>query len=84
MNRCCRWMPPVAMPAVYDPARMSVVDVYHPVVVPHVHASHTQYRHHQVVEHRHFYPHTESQTCDTTQHNVNCGCPAPDPCHEKG
>lgn len=80
MSSCCRWMPPCTMPAMTDRPRMNVVDIYEPYIVPHIHPTHTQYRHHKVIQHRHYYPSSVSQTCDVCEQHVNCGCPPPNPC----
>lgn len=80
MSHCCCWLPPRTMPASYDPTRVHVVDIYQPYVVDHVHHTHTQYRYHELVQHRHHYPNTVSHTQDCAEGSVECGCPAPDPC----
>lgn len=72
-----RTLPPRELPPVVYPTVTTVEDIYQPYIVPHIHPSHTQYRYHEVYEHRHYCPHTVSETCDVCHYNVDfcqCGC----------
>ncbi|WKB35222.1 CotD family spore coat protein [Terrilactibacillus sp. S3-3] len=67
--------PPKAAGPVYDPQSVNVEDVFKPVIVQHIHPSHTQINEHYVYEHQHYYPHTVSHCCDEQHHHIQCGCP---------
>lgn len=67
--------PPKSTDPIYDPQNVNVEDVYKPVIVQHIHPSHTQINEHYVYEHQHYYPHTVSHSCDEQHHHIQCGCP---------
>ncbi|MTT30811.1 hypothetical protein GMB86_02125 [Terrilactibacillus sp. BCM23-1] len=69
------YCPPTRGKDIVDPQTMNVAHVYKPVIVKHIHPSHTQIQTHYLYEHQHYYPHTVSHCCDVQHKNVQCGCP---------
>ncbi|MDD9148099.1 MULTISPECIES: CotD family spore coat protein [unclassified Sporolactobacillus] len=67
--------PPKQGGSFYDPASVNVEHVYKPVIVQHIHPTHTRIMTHYIYEHQHYYPHTLSQTCDECHYDVQCGRP---------
>lgn len=58
------WCPPRRANAITDPVRSNVIDVYKPVIVPHIHHMHTEVRTHMMYQHQHFFPQTVSHCFD--------------------
>ncbi|MFD2617763.1 CotD family spore coat protein [Terrilactibacillus laevilacticus] len=69
------YCPPTRGKDIVDPQTMDVAHIYKPVIVKHIHPSHTQIQTHYLYEHQHYYPHTVSHCCDVQHRNVQCGCP---------
>ncbi|WP_141603851.1 CotD family spore coat protein [Terrilactibacillus laevilacticus] len=67
--------PPTQAPDIVDPRSVDVAHVYKPVIVKHIHPSHTQIQTHYIYEHQHYYPHSVSHCCDVQHKSIQCGCP---------
>ncbi|MBE4910218.1 spore coat protein CotH [Bacillus luteolus] len=70
--------PNMMAPIVY-PTKCNVQHYCNKTVVPHIHPSHTQHVNHQMYEHVHYYPHTESVVNEVSHQHFNCGPRMPRP-----
>src|ERR1700730_12712236 len=78
------YCPPQAFPAQYDPPLFDPPQQYVktnllPKVVPHVHPSHTTTVNKLMVNHQHYFPHTESCVNECCETHTMCGVPV-NPC----
>lgn len=72
--------PPQMHPAQYDPPRVSPTrqfvktNIYN-TVVPHIHPSHTTTVNKHMINHQHYFPHTESVVNETFENHTMCEMP---------
>lgn len=79
-----QYCPPQVHPAQYDPARVSPTRQFvktnvQNTVVRHVHPSHTTTVNKHIINHQHYFPHTESVVNECYEHHTMCGMPQ-NPC----
>jgi len=83
-----QYCPPHVFPAQYDPPLVSPAQQYVKTnifnkVVPHVHPSHTTTVNKLMVNHQHYFPHTESCVNECCETHTMCGMPH-NPCCPSG
>lgn len=64
---------PKVLPAIVHPTKCCEEHSVEKYVVPHVHPTHTTHYKHNIYEHLHYYPHTDSFVEDSSYQNFNCG-----------
>ncbi|MGG0656325.1 CotD family spore coat protein [Rummeliibacillus pycnus] len=82
------YFPPRTFPSQYDPPRISPTQQFvrtnqFNTIVPHIHPSHTTTVNKHMINHQHYFPHTESvvneryenHTICGMQHHKRCCCP---------
>ncbi|WP_100331378.1 spore coat protein [Bacillus xiapuensis] len=67
----CR--PPKVLPAIVHPPTCCEQHTYEEVIVPHIHPTHTAHVNHQLYEHQHYFPHTESFAQNAYNQQQICG-----------
>ncbi|WLR43024.1 CotD family spore coat protein [Bacillus carboniphilus] len=72
----CR--PKVCKPIVY-PTQCCENHNFQKTIVPHIHPSHTTNVNHEMYEHIHYYPHSESAVNEVNYQNFNATGPVPYP-----
>ena len=75
-----QYCPPQVFPAQYDPPLVSPAQQYVKTnllnkVVTHVHPSHTTTVNKQMINHQHYFPHTESCVNECCETHTMCGVP---------
>lgn len=83
-----QYCPPQVFPTQYDPPLVSPGQQYVKTnlfnkVVTHVHPSHTTTVNKQMINHQHFFPHTESCVNECCETHTMCGMPV-NPCCPPG
>jgi spore coat protein D len=68
---------PKVLPAVVHPTKCCVNHTFSTTVVPHIHPSHTTNVNHQMYQHKHYFPHTESMVNEVSNQHFNCPGPVP-------
>ncbi|WP_445324329.1 CotD family spore coat protein [Pseudobacillus sp. FSL P4-0506] len=76
--------PPQLMPTQYDPPLVSPTQQFvktnvFNTVVPHIHPSHTTTVNKHMINHEHYFPHTESVVNECCEQHIMCGKPV-NPC----
>jgi spore coat protein D len=77
---CPQYCPPQVFPAQYDPPLVSPGQQYVKTnifnkVVTHLHPSHTTTVNKQMINHQHYFPHTESVVNECCETHTMCGMP---------
>ena len=77
---CPQYCPPQVFPAQYDPPLVSPGQQYVKTnifnkVVTHLHPSHTTTVNKQMINHQHYFPHTESCVNECCETHTMCGVP---------
>ena len=75
-----RSCPPQVAPTQYAGPQVSPTQQYVQTnvlntVVPHVHPSHTTVVNRHMIQHEHYFPHTQSVVNECCENHVMCGCP---------
>jgi spore coat protein D len=66
----CR--PNNVMPAVVHPTKCCVNHTFSTTVVPHIHPTHTTNVHHNMIQHKHFFPQTQSNVNQVSNQQFVC------------
>jgi len=66
------------MPAVVHPTKCCVNHTFSTTVVPHIHPTQITNVNHQMIQHKHFFPVTQSAVNEVSNQQFNCG-PGPMP-----
>ncbi|WP_338749592.1 CotD family spore coat protein [Bacillus sp. FJAT-52991] len=67
----CR--PPIVMPAVVHPPKCCENHMFENIIVPHIHPTHTTNVQHQLFEHQHYFPQTQSFVQNAQYQQQMCG-----------
>ncbi len=83
-----QYCPPQMLPTQYDPPLFSPPQQFvktnlSNTVVAHVHPSHTTTVNKHMINHQHYFPHTESCVNECCEHHTMCGVPH-NPCCPSG
>ena len=60
-------------PPIVHPTKCCVQHTFSTTVVPHIHPTHTTVVNHQMVQHKHFFPQTQSMANQVSNQQFNCG-----------
>ncbi|MEI5907241.1 CotD family spore coat protein [Bacillus spongiae] len=83
-----RRRPVQVLPAVVHPTKYNVINTHCTYEVPHIHPTHTTICNHELFQHKHYCPHTQSVANEVSNQHFNCcgpggpggpGGPAPMP-----
>ncbi|MDQ0213647.1 spore coat protein D [Oikeobacillus pervagus] len=66
---------PKVLPAVVHPTKCCVNHTNQQFIVPHIHPTHTTNINHQMYQHQHHFPQTQSFVNNVQHQHVNCGRP---------
>lgn len=68
---------PNMMAPIVHPTKCCVQHSYSTTIVPHIHPSHTTHVNHQMYQHNHYFPQTESMVNELSNQHFNCPGPGP-------
>lgn len=64
---------PNILPPVVHPTKCCVNHTFTKTIVPHIHPTHTTTVNHQLYEHQHYFPHTQSAVNEVSNQQFVCG-----------
>ncbi|MBS2969358.1 spore coat protein CotH [Metabacillus sp. KIGAM252] len=68
---------PYMMPPIVHPTQCCVQNTCSTTAVPHIHPQHTTNVNHQMYQHLHYYPQTQSAVNEVSHQHFNCSGPGP-------
>lgn len=70
---------PNVMPPIVYPTKCCVNNTFSKTIVPHVHPTHTTTVNHQMFEHQHYFPQTQSTVNEVSNQQLMCSGQPPRP-----